>query len=222
MSADAVRAFRDRFALPVSDAQLDELPYLKPEPGSAEGTLLRRTPCRTRRPRAGPLQQRGAAAGAAARRVRRSAQGQRRARAVDHDGVRAHPRHAAEGSGTRQARRADRAGRVAHVRDGGPVPPDRHPLASRPALYAAGRRPAQLLQGKRRTGRSCRKASTNRARSRRGSRPAPRTATTACRRFRSTSSIRCSGCNASATSRGQPATHVRAASCSARRRAARR
>ena len=36
MSADAVRAFRDRFALPVSDAQLDELPYLKPEPGSAE------------------------------------------------------------------------------------------------------------------------------------------------------------------------------------------
>ncbi|POM17885.1 Pyruvate dehydrogenase E1 component [Burkholderia cepacia] len=36
MSADAVRAFRDRFALPVSDAQLDDLPYLKPEPGSAE------------------------------------------------------------------------------------------------------------------------------------------------------------------------------------------
>ena len=36
MSADAVRAFRDRFALPVSDAQLDELPYLKPEPGSVE------------------------------------------------------------------------------------------------------------------------------------------------------------------------------------------
>lgn len=36
MSADAVRAFRDRFHLPVSDAQLDDMPYLKPEPDSEE------------------------------------------------------------------------------------------------------------------------------------------------------------------------------------------
>ncbi|MBB3117172.1 pyruvate dehydrogenase (acetyl-transferring), homodimeric type [Pseudoduganella violacea] len=36
MSADAVRAFRDRFALPVSDDQLAEMPYLKPAPGSEE------------------------------------------------------------------------------------------------------------------------------------------------------------------------------------------
>jgi pyruvate dehydrogenase E1 component len=36
MSADAVKAFRDRFALPLTDAQLDEMPYLKPEPGSEE------------------------------------------------------------------------------------------------------------------------------------------------------------------------------------------
>ncbi|KAF1004827.1 MAG: Pyruvate dehydrogenase E1 component [Luteibacter sp.] len=36
MSADAVRAFRDRFALPVSDEQLEEMPYLRPEPGSEE------------------------------------------------------------------------------------------------------------------------------------------------------------------------------------------
>ncbi|MBB3228689.1 pyruvate dehydrogenase E1 component [Luteibacter sp. Sphag1AF] len=36
MSADAVRAFRDRFALPVSDEQLDDMPYLRPEPDSAE------------------------------------------------------------------------------------------------------------------------------------------------------------------------------------------
>ncbi|WGS54835.1 pyruvate dehydrogenase (acetyl-transferring), homodimeric type [Paraburkholderia sp. D15] len=36
MSAEAVRAFRDRFALPVSDAQLDEMPYLKPAPDSDE------------------------------------------------------------------------------------------------------------------------------------------------------------------------------------------
>ncbi|KAG9603392.1 hypothetical protein KCV01_g6857, partial [Aureobasidium melanogenum] len=36
MSADAVRAFRDRFALPVSDEQLEDMPYLRPEPGSEE------------------------------------------------------------------------------------------------------------------------------------------------------------------------------------------
>jgi pyruvate dehydrogenase E1 component len=36
MSLDAVRAFRDRFALPVSDEQLEEMPYLKPAPGSDE------------------------------------------------------------------------------------------------------------------------------------------------------------------------------------------
>ena len=36
MSADAVRAFRDRFDLPVSDDQLDDMPYLRPAPGSAE------------------------------------------------------------------------------------------------------------------------------------------------------------------------------------------
>jgi pyruvate dehydrogenase E1 component len=36
MSADAVRAFRDRFALPVSDEQLEEMPYLRPAPGSEE------------------------------------------------------------------------------------------------------------------------------------------------------------------------------------------
>ena len=36
MSADAVRAFRDRFELPVSDDQLEDMPYLRPAPGSAE------------------------------------------------------------------------------------------------------------------------------------------------------------------------------------------
>ena len=36
MSLEAVRAFRDRFDLPVSDAQLEDMPYLRPAPGSAE------------------------------------------------------------------------------------------------------------------------------------------------------------------------------------------
>ncbi len=37
MSVDAVRAFRDRFDLPVSDDELAEMPYLRPEPDSPEG-----------------------------------------------------------------------------------------------------------------------------------------------------------------------------------------
>ena len=36
MSLDAVRAFRDRFDLPVSDDQLEDMPYLRPVPGSVE------------------------------------------------------------------------------------------------------------------------------------------------------------------------------------------
>ncbi len=40
MSSDAVRNFRDRFALPVSDDQLDDMPYLRPQPGSEEAKYL--------------------------------------------------------------------------------------------------------------------------------------------------------------------------------------
>jgi len=36
MSADAVRAFRDRFSLPVPDDQFEAMPYLKPAPDSEE------------------------------------------------------------------------------------------------------------------------------------------------------------------------------------------
>lgn len=40
MSNDAVRAFRDRFELPVSDEQLEDMPYLRPAPDSPEGRYL--------------------------------------------------------------------------------------------------------------------------------------------------------------------------------------
>jgi len=42
MSVDAVRAFRDRFSLPVADDQLEEMPYLKPAPDSDEGRYFAR------------------------------------------------------------------------------------------------------------------------------------------------------------------------------------
>ncbi|MDR2226563.1 MAG: pyruvate dehydrogenase (acetyl-transferring), homodimeric type [Providencia sp.] len=43
MSQDAVRAFRDKLNLPVVDEQLDEIPYLKPEVGSAEALYIKST-----------------------------------------------------------------------------------------------------------------------------------------------------------------------------------
>ena len=36
MADPAVRAFRDRFSIPVPDDQLEQIPYIKPAPGSAE------------------------------------------------------------------------------------------------------------------------------------------------------------------------------------------
>ena len=90
----------------------------------------RRLACRRAGARREPL------AGAAARAVPVAARGHRRARDLDHDGVRAHPRRAAARQADRPPHRPDRARRVAHVRDGGHVPPGRDLLAGRPALPA--------------------------------------------------------------------------------------
>ena len=98
----------------------------------------------------------------------------------------------------RQVRGADRAGRVAHLRHGGPVPPARHLLLAGPALRARRLRHHRVLPRRPDADRSCRKASTRRARCRRGSRRARRTRTTACPCCRSTSSTRCSASSASA------------------------
>ncbi|HFF9503741.1 TPA: pyruvate dehydrogenase (acetyl-transferring), homodimeric type [Serratia marcescens] len=43
MSQDAVKAFRDRLGLTISDAQLTEIPYLKPEPDSAAAKYITAT-----------------------------------------------------------------------------------------------------------------------------------------------------------------------------------
>ncbi len=40
MSNDAVKAFRDRFNLPVTDEQLEEIPYIKPPLDSAEALYM--------------------------------------------------------------------------------------------------------------------------------------------------------------------------------------
>ena len=40
LDEEALRAFRDRFNIPVSDAELKDVPYCKPEPGSIEMEYL--------------------------------------------------------------------------------------------------------------------------------------------------------------------------------------
>ena len=79
--------------------------------------------------------------------VRRAAEGHRRPADLDDDGLRAGAERALPRQEDRQVRGADRARREPHLRHGGDVPPDRHLQPEGPALHAAGRRPAQLLQG---------------------------------------------------------------------------
>ncbi len=52
----------------------------------------------------------------------------------------------------RQAHRADRARRVAHVRHGRAVPPDRHLESGRPEVHSGRLRPADVLPASRQTG----------------------------------------------------------------------
>ena len=124
---------------------------------------------------------RRSARGPAARDVQGTARGHRRARDLDHDGVRAGARRAPARQEDRLARGPDRARRVAHVRDGGNVPPGRDLLAGRAALPAAGLRAADVLQGGQARPDPRGGDHRGRARSPRSSPPARRTARTASR-----------------------------------------
>ena len=148
MTEDALLAFRDRFELPLTDEQVRAAEYYKPPEDSPEMEFLRE-----RRAALG-----GSLPVAAARRPSRSrCRRSRRSQAQ------------LEGTGEREisttmafvrvlaallrdkaigrADRPDRPRRVAHVRDGGDVPPGRDLLAGRPALPAPGLRAADVLQG---------------------------------------------------------------------------
>jgi hypothetical protein len=159
-----------------------QLPYLTFPEGSKELEYMRE-----RRMALGgylPSRRRTAeaAAGAAPVRLRRPAEGRRRRpRVLHHHVLRARPQRHAQGQDHRQARGTHRGRRVAHLRHGRPVPPDRHLEPGRPELRAAGRRPDDVLQGNQGTARSCRKASTRPAPWPTGLPPAPATRPTACR-----------------------------------------
>ena len=122
----------------------------------------------------------------------------------------------------RRTRRADRCRRVAHVRHGRHVPPARHLLVGRPALPSARRRAADVVpRGQARTDSAGRHQRSGRAlvvdRRRHvvlESRPADDSVLHLLLDVRLPARRR--------SDRGRPATAGRAASCSARRRAARR
>ena len=139
MTEDALLAFRDRFDLASPTRRSREAAFLQAGRRQPRDALPARAPRGARRPAAAAPAHGRAARGAAAGGVRGPARGHRRARDLDDDGVRAHPRRAAARQADRPARRADRARRVAHVRHGGDVPPARDLLPGRPALPARGR-----------------------------------------------------------------------------------
>src|SRR6202012_4489349 len=130
--------------------------------GRLEGTRVHaQPPPGPRRLSAGAPSEGRSAAGAGTVGVRTAAEGyRRRPRDLDDDGVRADPEHPAEGQGARQACRADRAGRVASLRHGGSVPPDRYLESGRPEVRAGRLRPTDVLPrgGEKRT--TSRKAAT--------------------------------------------------------------
>ena len=134
MGLDALRKFRDRFAIPVHRRQARRNPV--PQAGGRRpGAEIPAgaSPAARREPAAAPAQV-DVARGAGAFRLQRAASQHRTAGNLHHHGVRAHPQYALARQDDRKIRRADRAGRVADLRHGGHVPPARHLLAGRTAL----------------------------------------------------------------------------------------
>ena len=132
----ALLEFRDRFALPLTDSQVENVEFLRPPPDSAGDEIPPRLPLEARRLPAeratrppSRSRHRRPTPSAASRSTPRQGD-------VDDDGLRADAVRAAEGPRPRPARRADHRRRSAHLRHGGPVPADRHLLAGRPALPA--------------------------------------------------------------------------------------
>ena len=145
---EAVRTFRDRFNIPVTDAQLADGAgaVLPPGRGLAGSAVPEGAPRRAGRlPAAAPPQVQRVVRDAEAGSVRPSAEVHRRARDLHHHGLRADAQHRPARQADRSAHRADRRRRGAHVRHGRHVPPDRHLRAVRAEVQAGRCRPADVL-----------------------------------------------------------------------------
>ena len=143
---EQLKAFRDRFAIPISDKEIEDVPFIRPDEDSARDEV----PARAQ-----------AALGGSVPARRRNVEKPLPVPALetfksllDDTGEREisttmafvrglQARHARQGR--RATRRPDRRRRVAHLRDGRDVPPGRDLLAAGPALPAARRRPADVV-----------------------------------------------------------------------------
>ena len=148
MTEEALLQFRDRFELPLTDEQVRAAEYYKPPRDSPEMRYLHDCrkalggwlPARRRETRSSlpvPALERfdSQLQGTGERQISTTMAFVRMLAALLRDKSIAKPH------------RPDRPRRVPHVRHGGDVPPGRHLLAARPALSAAGRRAADVLQG---------------------------------------------------------------------------
>ena len=165
---EALREFRNRFALPLSDEDVAQLRFYHPGP-RARDQIPPRAP-----PGAGWL----VPARTTKRKTARAVARRDRAQPVHDDGVRAASCAAPQGREAWSARRADRRGRGAHVRYADAVPAGRHLFRGRPALRARRPRRASLLP-RSEDGQILEEGSPRPARSRRGSPRRPRIRRTA-------------------------------------------
>ena len=212
LDIDAVRELRDRFNIPVSDQDLADLPFRKPAQDSDEMRYLQTHRNAAWRLPAGAQADRAAAHGAAAGGVPLHPRRHGRARDLD-----ARWRSCASSTCCSRTRAIGKH-IVPIVPDEartfgmeGPVPPDRHLLGGRTAVYAGGRRDPDVLPRGQARARCSRRGSTRPARPVRGSRRRPRMPITASAWCRSISITPCSASSASGTSSGPPAICARAA-----------
>ena len=143
---EALKAFRDRFQIPVSDEDLDKVPYLRFAEDSEEMAYLRERraalggylPSRRRKSEPLPVPPLSLfdsllKATAEGREISTTMAFVRILTALLRD------------KNLGPARGSDRPRREPHLRHGGPVPAGRHFQPGRPALSAAGRRSADVL-----------------------------------------------------------------------------
>ena len=121
-------AFRTRFAIPISDGEVQEAPFYKPGEESEEMQYLRERQAAARRLPAAPARAGQDAQDSARVAVRGVLPGHRRADGGHDDGLRSSAGQAPERPGPRQAHCPHRAGRGPHLRHGIAVPAGGHLL----------------------------------------------------------------------------------------------